>query len=71
MGKRKSVMETAIGDLAASVARTVLAPDYYEGPWRINALGMFKVCRNYATANAWAKYFNRNSIWNVSLQKVI
>lgn len=71
MGKRKSVTETAIGDWAAGVARIVLAADYYEGPWRINALGKFKVCRNYATATAWAKYFGRQGIWNVSLQKVV
>ena len=61
--------------VARTIGEQVLAPDYYNGMWRIHIRGKVKVCANYATANAWAKYFARRGYsWsqhNIYLSKVM
>jgi hypothetical protein len=55
----KTPLAQAFSDMGACVARTVLSPHYYAGPWFVTFRGKRRVCANYTTAEAWANYLHR------------
>lgn len=55
---------------AQRIAERVLAPDYYQGPWRVLVGSQAKTCPSYDTARAWANYLTRRGFRMISLSKV-
>ena len=53
-------INSALNQLAEALAASIYHPDHDKGKWYVCAFGRKKLCKNIATAEAWAKYLSRN-----------
>jgi hypothetical protein len=69
---RKNKLSESFFDLAAGIARQVLDPDYYEGPWGVDWHGTQVNCNSYQDAVTLINYVRANyqDGWTAMLIKV-